>query len=98
MTADLVSFPSERRLGRKVRRIFLQCVRRCFDNPIEDSAGFALVFWDKSGNAYTAYYTDTGPIGQRLMPSYAASVLDQHVAATLAQDSVSRSVGPDGGA
>jgi hypothetical protein len=62
------------------RRILVAAVRDSFRSHGEDFAGFALVTWDARGNADSAFYADTGPVAESMVPLFAHDVLNRHVA------------------
>lgn len=51
----------------------------------DDIAGFALVAWDRRGECRSALWTEEGPVGLALAPSYVGDALNRHVAVHLSQ-------------
>ena len=69
----------------KRRRIFGRSMRNALQSQGAEFAGFALVTWDNRGNATSAFYCDTGPIGESLMPTFVHDALNRHVAVVVSQ-------------
>jgi hypothetical protein len=59
-----------------------------------DLAGYALVCWDRSGNAHTVYQAG-GMIGMALIPTFAADALNRHVAVDLVRTAAAGDAGAD---
>lgn len=81
MTATEIDFRGPRQ--KRLRRILGRSVRAALDG---DVVGFALVTWDGRGDAHSSYCTESGPVGQRLMPAFVHDALQQHFSVSLAQE------------
>lgn len=71
--------------ARKVRKILGRCVRSSLESNGDDLAGFSLVSWDMRGNANSSYFSDIGPVGESLVPSFTKDALNRHIAVVLVE-------------
>lgn len=76
--------PDKQLLTRK-RRILGRAVRGALADQGDEFAGFALVTWDNRGNATSAFYADTGPVGESLVSSFVRDQLIKHAAVLLSE-------------
>ena len=76
--------PGRDRLA-QIRRIMGRALRSALTQQGNELAGFALVTWDNRGDATSAFYTETGPIGDSLLPTFVGDVLNRHQAVLTAQ-------------
>jgi hypothetical protein len=77
---------SETRKAQALDMVDALCERATAANAALDGdlCGYALVCWDRSGNAHTVYQAG-GMIGMALIPTFAADALNRHVAVDLAR-------------
>lgn len=83
MTAELRDIHPRADRQKHLRRLLVRSVRSALTGEV---AGYALVTWNARGDAHTSYCTDSGPVGQRLMPAFVHDVLGQHVAVSLSEE------------
>lgn len=76
--------PKKESLARR-RRIVGRALREALSEQGDEFAGFALVTWDHRGNATSAFYADTGPIGESLVATFVHDQLVKHSAGLLTQ-------------
>lgn len=79
----------------KKRRIFGRAVRAALADHGEEFAGFSLVTWDNRGLSNSAYYADTGPVGESLVPVFSHDALNRHVAVVTAKSGASDRIDGD---
>lgn len=77
--------PDKKRIAR-LRRILGRAVRDALQDQKDDLAGFALVTWDNRGNGTSAFYADSGPIGESLVALYVHEQLVKHAAYLLVKN------------
>lgn len=75
-----------KRHAREMRSDLFKAARGMLRQAGDDIAGYALIVWDKDGDTGSKYKRIGGPIGRRAIPLHAANVLNQHVAADMADD------------
>jgi hypothetical protein len=80
MSEHIHEFRPDRDSVARRKRMLVQALRDSFKSHGDDFAGFAMVAWDVRGNADSAFYADTGPIGESIVPMFVHDVLNRHVA------------------
>lgn len=76
--------PDKKSLVRR-RRILGRAVRNALQDYGDEFAGFALVTWNNRGDAASAFYADTGPIGESLVATFVHDQLIKHASVLLAE-------------
>lgn len=71
--------------AQRVRRIIGRVLKKHFADHGSEIAGFALVSWDMRGEATSGYFTEVGPVGESLMPSFVKDALQRHLAVVLVE-------------
>lgn len=95
MTAEVVEVDLAGDRAQNLRRILGRTVRNHIETQGDDLSGFALVTWDARGNTAVGYYTDTGPVGDSLMPAFVHDALNRAVAVVTAEETQSSRVDGD---